>query len=138
MKRGVTVDLAPALDILRRELPELEGVYLFGSAAVGANRTDSDVDLAFLAGRPIDRHRTLVIQEQIAKALFRDVDLVDLAAAPTILQIQIIGEGRVVDAPDPDAVAFFEVRVFRDYQELKARRSELEAEIVQRGRVYGR
>lgn len=132
----MNIDLAPALEILRRELPELAGVYVFGSVADGAERADSDVDLAFLAGRGGDRRRVLDIQERIAKALGRDVDLVDLAVAPTILQVQAIGEGHLIDAPDPDAVAFFEVRVFRDYQDLKARRAELEADIVQRGRVH--
>lgn len=134
----MNIDLAPAIEILRRELPELAGVYIFGSAADGALRADSDIDLAFLAGHAADRLRTLELQEQIANALGRDVDLIDLATAPTILQIEAVGEGRLIAAPDPDAAAFFEVRVFRDYQDLKARRAELEADIVQRGRVYAR
>ncbi len=129
-------DLAPALSILRRETPGLVAVYLFGSAATGALRADSDIDLAFLADRRIDRSKVLETQESVAKALGRDVDLVDLADASTILQIEAIGEGLLLDAPDADAAALFEVRVLRDYQELKARRAELEADAVERGRVY--
>jgi predicted nucleotidyltransferase len=130
------IELAPAFEILRRETPGLAAVYLFGSAADGSARPDSDVDLAFFANGRIDRAKVLEMQEAIANALGRDVDLVDLAQASTILQVQAIGEGRLVEAPDPDAAALFEVRVLRNYQELKARRADLEADAVRRGRVY--
>jgi predicted nucleotidyltransferase len=120
----MTPDLAPALAILRRDAPEVAAVYLFGSAAYGADRADSDIDLAIYAGRPLDRGRALDLQD------------VDLAVAPTILQARAIGDGPLVDARDADAAAVFEIRVMRDYQDLKARRSEIEADIVQRGRVY--
>jgi len=130
------VNLAPALEILRREIPDLLAVYLFGSAADGALRPDSDIDLAFLARKPQSRQAVVECQEVLAKVLARDVDLVDLASAPTVLQLQAIDEGRLVDAPDANAAALFEVRVLRDYQDLKARRAGIEADIVHRGRVY--
>lgn len=130
------VNLAPALEILRREIPDLLAVYLFGSAADGALRPDSDIDLAFLARKPQSRQAVVECQEVLAKVLARDVDLVDLASAPTVLQLQAIDEGRLVDAPDANAAALFEVRVLRDYQDLKAHRAGIEADIVHRGRVY--
>jgi uncharacterized protein len=130
------VNLAPALEILRREMPDLVAVYLFGSAADDALRPDSDVDLAVYAGMPIDRTRLLILQEALAKAVGREVDLIDLAAVSTVLQVQAIGEGRAIDIRDPDAAGFFEVRILRDYQDLKARRADIEADIVERGRVY--
>ncbi len=130
------IDLAPALDLLRREIPSLAGVYLFGSQAAGDARPDSDIDLAVLAGGPLPLARVHALAEAVASVLVREMDLVDLAAASTILQMQVIGEGRLIDAPDPEAAALFELRVMRDYQELKARRAAIEADIVERGRVY--
>lgn len=132
----MALDLAPALEILRRETPGLAAVYLFGSAAQDALRPESDIDLAFVAMRRIDGAKRLDLQEAIAKALGRDVDLVDLANAPTILQIEAIGGGRLVDEPNEEAAALFELRVLRDYQELKARRRDIENDVVERGRVY--
>jgi len=132
----MAVDLAPALEILRRELPGLVGVYLFGSVADGSDRPDSDVDLAFYASLPVDRMRVLDLQEALANALKRDVDLIDLATASTIVQAQAIGEGRLVDSTDADAIGFFEVRIMREYQKLRMRRADIEADIVERGRVY--
>jgi len=131
-------DLTPALTILRREIVDLAAVYLFGSAASGTDRPDSDIDLAIFAGQPIPRSQLLDVQEAIAQALLRDVDLIDLTAVTTILQMQAIGEGRLLDAPRPDEAALFEVRVMREYQDLKRRRAETEADIVQRGSVYAR
>jgi predicted nucleotidyltransferase len=124
------------LSFLRREIPGLAGVYVFGSAADGRLRADSDVDLAVYAGRAIDPARLLEIREALAKLLRRETDLIDLVAASTILQAQVLGEGRLVDAPDATPLAYFEIRVLRDYQDLKERRAEIEADIVKRGRVY--
>ncbi|HVY83629.1 MAG TPA: nucleotidyltransferase domain-containing protein [Caulobacterales bacterium] len=131
------LDFSPAIAVLKREIPGLAGVYLFGSFASGAARPDSDVDLAFYAGRPASRALVLDVMTKVAAALSRDVDLVDLASASTILQMQVLRDGRLVAAPDPRAIGFFELRVLRDYQDLKRRRSDIEADIVRRGRVHG-
>lgn len=131
------LDVAPAAALLRRQIPELAGIYLFGSEAAGASRADSDVDIGIYAGRPLSREQVLEASHQLAKLLGRDVDLVDMASASTIMQFQIIGEGHLIDAPDPNSAALFEVRIMREYQDLKARRAEIEADIVARGRVYG-
>lgn len=132
------LDLAPALALLRQRIPGLAGTYLFGSQSGGNARADSDVDLAVFAGRPLPRAQVVQLTLELGGLLRRDVDLVDMACASTILQFQIVAEGRLVDAPEPDAAALFELRIMREYQDLKARRAAIEADIVERGRVYGR
>ena len=132
----MNIDLEPAVSILRRELPSLAGVYVFGSVAAGAARPDSDVDLAFHAGRAANRGKIVVLREMLSAALRRDVDLVDLAAAPTTLQMQVLREGRLLAAQDAFAIGMFELRVLRDYHDLKIRRAVIEADIVRRGRVH--
>lgn len=132
----MSLDLASALELLRREVSGLVSVYLFGSHASGAARADSDVDIALYAVRALPRERVIELSLDLARILRRDVDLVDLAAAPTILQMQAIGEGKLIAAPDAYAAALFEVRVMRDYQDLKERRAEIEKDIVARGRVH--
>lgn len=130
------IDLAPILAMLRRDIPSLAGVYLFGSYATGAQRAQSDIDLAVYAGGLIDLALLRDVREKAARLALRDVDLLDLAAADTVLQMQVIGEGRLVEALKPTAVALFEVRIMRDYQDLKTRRAGIEADVVKRGRVY--
>lgn len=131
-------DLAPALAMIRQDLPDLVGVYVFGSVAAGLARADSDVDLAVLCAAPLDATRLAELREKLAAALRRDVDLIDLAAAPTVLQMQIVGEGRLIAAPDKTAAGLFELRVLRDYRDLKFRRAGIDADIIARGRVHAR
>jgi predicted nucleotidyltransferase len=130
------LNLAPAIELLRQEAPGLVSVYLFGSYAAGLARADSDVDLAIYAGLPLARERVISLSLDLAALLRRDVDLVDLAAAPTILQMQAIAEGQQLAAYDAREAALFEVRVMRDYQDLKERRAGIEADIAARGRVH--
>ena len=131
------LDLAPALALLRQHIPALAAIYLFGSQVGESARADSDIDFAVFAGRPLPRAQVVDLTFELAALLRRDVDLVDMASASTIMQFQILAEGRLIDAPDPDAAALFELRVMREYQDLKARRAAVEADIVERGRVYG-
>lgn len=131
----MAVELAPVLALLGRDIPGLAGVYLFGSEAQGAARAGSDVDLALYAGRTVDAARLLEARHGAAALLRREVDLVDLAAADTVLQMQVLRDGKLLLAPDPSAVGFFELRVLRDYRDLKRRRAGIEADIAARGWV---
>lgn len=130
------VHLAPAIDLLRKDIPDLAGVYLFGSQATGAARPRSDVDLAVFAHREIEPGKLAAAREAIARLLLREVDLVDLAAANTILQMQVLQDGVLVAVDDAAAVGNFELRVLHDYRDLKIRRADIEADIVKRGRVH--
>lgn len=132
--------MSPDLDLvlpdIKNALPSLAGVYVFGSFATGAARADSDVDLAVLCARPIDPAALLALRQVLAAKLRREVDLIDLGAASTILQMQVMSGGRVLSAPNEKALGMFELRVLRDYHDLKLRRAGYEADIVSRGRVH--
>lgn len=81
---------------LRREFPDTAAVYRFGSTVAGGAQADSDIDLAILPDRPVDPLRRFSVQEQLALDLHRNVDLVDLAAASTVLRMQIVSGGHVL------------------------------------------
>ena len=129
------VDL-PAL--LQARLPPLAAVYLFGSHAQGGARAESDVDLAALpAGGPIDRLALFDAQEAAAAALNRDVDLVDLRVASTVLAFEVVSQGRLILDLDPLKTGLFEVFTQREYADLMERLMPIHADIRARGRVYG-
>ncbi len=46
-------------DIVRKDIPCAVSVILFGSYARGSAREDSDIDIAILTGRPVDRREKL-------------------------------------------------------------------------------
>jgi predicted nucleotidyltransferase len=48
------MDLAPAIEEILGQVPELDAIYLFCSVATGEARPDSDIDLAVLADRKLD------------------------------------------------------------------------------------
>ena len=69
---------------------------MYGSAATGDLRFESDVDVAVLDPNPLDAKRKIELIERLATATGRPVDLVDLRTAGTVLLREILTRGRVV------------------------------------------
>lgn len=129
-------ELAPLLSLLRDRVAGLEAVYLFGSAATGTEHSASDLDLAFLAARPLDPVNRFDVREALAVAARRNVDLVDLRAASTVMQAEVLRTGRLVLDADPDARSRFEMQALSAYALLNEERSEIINAVRERGRVY--
>jgi predicted nucleotidyltransferase len=113
----------------------LLAVYLFGSEAEGRARPDSDVDLAFLSERALDPVVVFDVAQDLATALHRDVDLVDLSRASTVLRAQVIGRGRVLHSGDARRVGEFEMYALSDYARLNEERARVMESFLERYRV---
>lgn len=115
--------------MLRRRLAtaggDLLAVWIFGSAARGESRPDSDVDLAFLARRASDPRLVFEAAEEIAAAIGRDVDLIDLAAASDVLRAQVVAGGHRLHTEDTRAAGEFEMYALADYARLNEERREV-------------
>lgn len=127
-----------ALGVLTERVPGLVCVVLFGSSATGTAGPESDLDLAVLAARPLGPLERFDVQEAVAARVGRDVDLVDLRAASTVMQAQIVSTGRVVLDTDPDERARFETVVYSSYAMLNEERAGILADVAARGTVYRR
>lgn len=127
----------PVIAMLRERIPGLAGIWLFGSAANGMERPDSDLDLGVVA---TEGHipRPLLLETRLAleALLNRDVDLVDLAKAPASLAREACWLGRRLAAFDTLYADSFEIRAAREYEDLKLRRAGIEADIRERGKVF--
>jgi uncharacterized protein len=130
----LTAGLAP---LVARSIPGVRTIYLFGSAAEGRLRADSDVDLAVLAAGPIAPELLFDTAETCARHLGREVDLVDLQTAPLVLQAQIVGRGRrLAGLGDPREAAFFENQVMSRYCAFIEERGPLMDEVVRRRSIH--
>jgi predicted nucleotidyltransferase len=125
------------VDFLRKRLPGVMAVYAFGSRIQGAASADSDLDLAVLVAGYAEPVRLFDVAGELSDRVGCGVDLVDLRAASTVMQHQILTRGERWWARDPDA-ALFEAAALSEKTELDAARAGLMADIAQRGAVYGR
>jgi predicted nucleotidyltransferase len=80
--------------------PSIVVAILFGSLAAGQSRTDSDLDLAVASTTPLDPQIRIQLIEELAVALGRPVDLIDLAQTHGPILPQILTKGRLLICTD--------------------------------------
>ncbi len=88
-------------------LPGVVAVVLFGSVARGEATPWSDVDLGVFSRGPISLDDRVAALTDLHAIFERDVDLVDLAAAPLPLRAHAVAEGRALVVNDREAWADF-------------------------------
>ncbi|MCA8975945.1 MAG: nucleotidyltransferase domain-containing protein [Planctomycetes bacterium] len=96
-----------ALAEVIRAGPPARFFVLFGSAATGRARADSDLDLAWLpTDRELPLSEELALQAELTRAAGREVDLVRLDHASTLCRHEVARDG-VLIAGDRDAFIRF-------------------------------
>src|SRR5690242_19400201 len=117
--------------------PAVLAAVVFGSAANGRLRPESDLDLALLFaddGVP-DEMATLELRAALEQRAGRDVDLVVLNRASTILAFQVAKKGRLILCRDPRAYQRYIVRLISEYADFKRIRRPIEEAVLKR-RLY--
>ncbi len=122
---------------LREHIPNLVAIYQFGSQVRGDATPSSDIDLAVLAKQTLSGERLFEWAQELATQLGRDVDLLDLKRASTVIRAQIVTNGRVLDSRDDLARAEFEMYAYSDYARLNEERRDILRDIKERGLIYG-
>jgi predicted nucleotidyltransferase len=125
------------LCMLRDRLPGMLALYAFGSRIQGTAGPDSDLDLAVLVAGYAEPHGLWELAGDLEEVAGCPVDLLDLRAASTVMQYQIITTGQRWWRCDVQA-DLFEAAVLSEKTELDSARAGLLADIGQRGSVYGR
>ena len=99
------------------DFPEVQAAYLFGSAAEGRARPDSDLDIGLVVDRPLGERR-LDILAALAAAGLDNVVLVGLDVDDTVLRYEAVRPNRLIYARgDFDHGSYFS-RVIREYFDL--------------------
>lgn len=122
---------------LQKAFPNALGIYAFGSRIQGTANAQSDLDLAVLVAGYADPLQLFEMTNQLADKLGYEVDLLDLRAASTVMQYQVITTGRRLWAKDMQA-DLFDIFVVKDKWYLDELRAEQIKEIRATGTVYGK
>jgi predicted nucleotidyltransferase len=130
-------DLEAAVALIRESIPDVWAIYVFGSRAGGGHRTASDLDLALLGVTRLSTEDRWSLQEALARRLKVDVDLVDLRAASTVMQKEVVATGRTVFCQDDPKRRTFEGQVLAGYARLNEERREVLRRASVEGRVHG-
>lgn len=122
---------------LQTRIPDLLAIYAFSSRIQGTARSDSDLDLAVLVAGYANPLILFEVANELADVAGYAVDLLDLRAASTVMQYQIITTGERWWALDVQA-ALFEASILSEKTAFDEARAGLLADIRRRGTVYGR
>ena len=131
-----SVNHAAILHALQARTPNLLAVYAFGSRIQGTARPDSDLDLAVLVAGYAEPLALWNLSGDLADLAGCPVDLLDLRAASTVMQYQIITTGQRWWAKDARA-ALYEAAILSEKTALDSARAGLLADIGREGSVYG-
>lgn len=119
------------------KVPGVQVICLFGSYASGQAKADSDYNVAILFDhaeipKPLD---LIVLREELADELEKSVDLVCLNTCSPILGMQIYKHGYVLHGENSKPYAYYLMRLFTDYADLRRLRQPMEKSILNR-RLY--
>lgn len=122
---------------LQAQVPHLLAIYAFGSRIQGNARPDSDLDLAILVAGYAQPLALWTLADEVAEIAGCSIDLLDLRAASTVMQYQIITNGQRWWARDAQA-ALFEAAVLSEKTALDTARAGVLIDIQKEGTIYGR
>ena len=125
------------VNAIRAAFSNALAVYAFGSRLNATANADSDLDLAVLVAGYADPIQLWNLSGELADIAGCPVDLLDMRAASTVMQYQILQTGRRLWGLEPQA-GLFECFVLSEKTALDSARAPLLNDIQTRGTVYGR
>lgn len=131
------VTVQEVIKVLVDQWPDLQAIYLFGSRANETATKTSDWDFGLLPVRPIDPLDLWKTKEALEIRFSSDFDLIDLRAASTVLQFEVLKTSKLVYSADEFARQEYEYLVISHYQKLSDERRDILSDIYKRGTVYG-
>lgn len=133
----ITLNRAAIVQTLHDRVPNILAIYAFGSRVQGIAGPQSDLDLAVLVAGYAEPLALWKLAGELADLAGCPVDLLDLRAASTVMQYQIITGGQRWWVKDAQ-VALFEAAMLSEKTALDTARAGLLGDIQKQGKVYGR
>lgn len=127
----------PVVSMIRAQFPNTMAIYAFGSQVQGTAGPESDLDLAVLVAGYADPLVLWDMAGSLADVAGCPVDLLDLRAASTVMQYQVIVTGQRLWSVGL-AAGLFETYVLSEKTALDEARAPLLADIQRTGKIHGR
>ena len=125
------------VQIMQDKIPELLAIYAFGSRIQGTANAQSDLDMAVLVAGYAEPLNLWSLASDLEDITDCPVDLLDLRAASTVMQYQIITTGERWWSKDAQA-SLFEAAILSEKTALDCARAGLLSDIQQQGKIYAR
>ena len=125
------------ISILKEKISGLLAIYLFGSRAMGQFRDDSDYDIGIYFDTDISTLELYELSNRIAKDLKNDVQIIDMAKASEVMNMQIVSKGHILYKSDKYSMDVFENRIYSLYIDLNENRREILESVREEKSVYG-
>ena len=129
MTTAITHPVAKTLELH----PEIQLAFVFGSAARGALRPDSDVDVAVLAAAPLSPESKLELMAELSLAMKREIDLVDLSTSWGLILRQVLTTGTLALKRSDTAHAMLLKRMLLDQADMEPLRRRIIEKNLERG-----
>lgn len=136
MNKTLTPDGA-LVTTIRARFPQAIAIYAFGSQVQGTADGASDLDLALLVAGYAEPLALWQLASELTDVAACPVDLLDLRAASTVMQYQVISTGQRLWAAGV-AADLFACYVLSEKTALDCARAPLLADIAQQGVIYAR
>ena len=118
------------VEVVRRCVPDIDGIYLFGSVARGRTRPGSDVDVALLLppGRKLSPDELLATMSELEALTHRTVDLSVLNTQTQLVHAkEVVTTGVCLFARSQEWIRAFEMQVLSQYARFLEDRAPVEA-----------
>lgn len=117
------------ISLIHSHLQGVLGIYAFGSRIAGTNSESSDLDLAVLVAGYVEPLTLFDLAGVLADVTGYPVDLIDLRAASTVMQYQIVTTGERWWQKDVQA-AIYEAAILSEKTELDTARRGFMSDIL--------
>lgn len=109
---------------------EAHTVLLFGSAAKGTMRSDSDIDVAYISGTKHSAYERFIVAQELADLLKREVDLIDFLSASPVFKVQIITNGILLADNQQTHRQHEFIRALKEYAMLNEERKAIVSNLL--------